>query len=127
MSTTDIEARRPLAPLDVMATKQAITAYQDGLKSLLAPEDVQTFRGQKGDKHSFVKRSGWRKIALWCDLSVEDRTVTIDRDESGKPLRVRVVARAVAPSGRYADGEGACASDERRFSKLEHDILATAA
>jgi hypothetical protein len=127
MSTTEIE-RRPLTPLDATATRRAITQYQEGLKSLLDPaEDVQMFRSRDGSKHAFVKRSGWRKIALWCDLSVENRTVEVDRDEAGRPLRARVVARASAPNGRFADGEGSCAANERSFSKLEHDLLATAA
>lgn len=127
MSTTEIE-RRPLAPLDVAATRAAITQYQSGLKALLDPaEDLQLFKDRKGEKHSFVKRSGWRKIALWCDLSLESRTEEIDRAEDGKVLRARVVYRALAPSGRFADGEGSCDRQERAFSKPEHDILATAA
>jgi hypothetical protein len=127
MSTTEIE-RRPLTPLDANATRQSIQLYQEGLRSLLDPaEDVQMFRDRKGEAHAFVKRSGWRKIALWCDLSVENRSIEIDRGDTGKPLRARVVARASAPNGRFADGEGSCDATERSFSKLEHDLLATAA
>jgi hypothetical protein len=127
VSTSQIE-RRPLTPLDVQQTRDAITQYQAGLKSLLDPaEDVQSFVDRKGEKHSFVKRSGWRKIALWCDLNIENRTTEIDRDANGKPLRARVIARAVAPSGRFADGEGGCDLTERSVSKPEHDLLAIAA
>jgi hypothetical protein len=127
MSTAQIE-RRPLTPLDVKQTRDAITQYQAGLKSLLdVAEDVQSFVDRKGEKHSFVKRSGWRKIALWCDLNIENRSVDIDRDANGKPLRARVIARAVAPSGRFADGEGGCDLTERSVTKPEHDLLAIAA
>jgi len=118
--------RRPLAPLDVRATREAIAAYQEGLQSLLIPDDVQQFLDRKGEKHAFVKRSGWRKIALWCDLSLENRRMEVDRDAEGHPVRARVVYRATAQSGRFADGEGACDRSERGFSKPEHDILATA-
>jgi hypothetical protein len=127
MSTEVIE-RRPLTPLNVQQTKVAITQYQEGLKSLLDPsEDVQSFVDRKGGKHSFVKRSGWRKIALWCDLSIENKSIEIDRDPGGKPLRARVVARATAQSGRYADGEGGCDLTEHAVTKPEHDLLAIAA
>jgi hypothetical protein len=127
MSTEVIE-RRPLTPLNVQQTKVAITQYQEGLKSLLDPsEDVQSFVDRKGGKHSFVKRSGWRKIALWCDLSIENKTIEIDRDPNGKPLRARVVARASAPSGRFAEGEGGCDLTEHAVTKPEHDLLAIAA
>lgn len=127
MSTEVIE-RRPLTPLNVQQTKVAITQYQEGLKSLLDPsEDVQSFVDRRGGKHSFVKRSGWRKIALWCDLSIENKTIEIDRDPNGKPLRARVVARASAPSGRFAEGEGGCDLTEHAVTKPEHDLLAIAA
>lgn len=124
---TDIEVRRqPLAPLDAQATKQAIASYQAGLNAVLDESDVQSFTDRRGGRHKFVKRSGWRKIALWCDLSLENRGVEVDRDENGKPLRARVVARASAPNGRYADGEGGCDMGERP-NMSEHDMLATAA
>src|SRR5947209_7107307 len=110
--------RRPLAPLDVRATREAIAAYQEGLQSLLIPDDVQQFLDRKGEKHAFVKRSGWRKIALWCDLSLENRRMEVDRDAEGHPVRARVVYRATAQSGRFADGEGACDRSERGFSNL---------
>jgi hypothetical protein len=42
-----------------------------------------------------------------------------------------VVARATHPSGRHADGDGTCASNEKRFRKgdqrMEHNLTATAA
>jgi hypothetical protein len=124
---TDLEVRRqPLAPLDAQATKQAIATYQAGLNAVLDESDVQSFTDRRGGRHKFVKRSGWRKIALWCDLSLENRGVEVDRDSAGKPLRARVVARASAPNGRYADGEGACDMGERP-NMSEHDMLATAA
>jgi hypothetical protein len=124
--STDLEVRQPLAPLDAQATKQAIAAYQAGLNAVLDESDIQSFTDRRGGRHKFVKRSGWRKIALWCDLSLENRGVEVDRDVNGKPLRARVVARASAPNGRYADGEGACDMGERP-NMSEHDMLATAA
>ena len=126
MASMEVE-RRPLTPLNVQQTKMAITQYQDGLKSLLDPDDVQSFVDRRGGKHAFVKRSGWRKIALWCDLSIENRSIDLDRDPGGKPLRARVVARATAPSGRFAEGEGGCDLTEHAVSKPEHDLLAIAA
>ncbi len=131
--TTDIATidaaidRRPLGPLDVTQTKAAMETYQQGLHALLDESDWQSFRDKSGDKQAFCKRSGWRKIATWFELSLETRSIEVERDDDGNPLRARVIARAIAPNGRYAEGEGACAANERRFSKLEHDLQATAA
>lgn len=121
-----------LHPLDVSEVKGAMEQYQAGLRDLLAAEDWQGPPNQDG---SFVKKSGWRKIATWFSLSVNllPGTATKERDEDGQLLRASVWARAIAPNGRSADGDGSCAIDEPRFAdekgriKVEHDLPATAA
>src|SRR5437660_1531061 len=57
-----------LRPFDVAEQRDAMDAYQRGLREILTDDDWQ---GQPGGKGSFVKKSGWRKIAAWFDLSVE--------------------------------------------------------
>jgi hypothetical protein len=127
-TNTAVVQHKPLAPLDIAQTKAAMQTYQEGLQSLLDVTDRQTFATRDGDQRSFVKRSGWRKIGTWFELSFETRSIDVDRDpKTGQAIRARVIARAIAPNGRYAEGEGAADKTERVFSKLEHDLQATAA
>jgi hypothetical protein len=97
------------------------------LQALLVESDWQAFSDRGGEVRRFVKRSGWRKIATWFGLDLLIGDVVLERDEHGQLLRARVTARAIAPNGRVFEDVGACSHSERRFSKPEHDILATAA
>lgn len=130
--------RDVLAPLDVQATKQAMGVYQEGLQALLSDGDWQ---GKPGADGSFVKKSGWRKIAAWfsLDLEIVSEEVTYaqsddehERAKKGDPLRAKVIARATAPNGRRADGDGRCSINESRFAqakgrqKLDNDLPGTA-
>lgn len=117
-----------LRPLDVTQQKDAMRVYQEGLRQILDEGDWQNAgRGEK-----FVKKSGWRKIAAWFDLSIELIRDEVNRDEEGRVERACVWARAVAPSGRFADGDGYCDVTESRFAdergrkKLENDLRGTA-
>lgn len=117
-----------LKPLDVAAQRDAMALYQQGLQSILDESDWQNAgRGRK-----FVKKSGWRKIAAWFSLNIEIRGEVggVERAEDGSVLRAHVVARAVAPNGRHADGDGYCDVSESRFAdnkaKLENDLRGTA-
>ena len=118
-----LEALRPL-PAEQVST--AMREYQAGLQSIVEDNDWQTFATRDGEDRKFLKRAGWRKIALWFGLDVQVVRESIERDEYEMPLRAKVVARAVAPNGRSAEDIGACSIRERRFSKPEHDLVATA-
>lgn len=115
-----------LEPLNVGEVKASMQQYQEGLHSLLDKSDWQ----DAGRGESFVKKSGWRKIATWFGLSVEVVRFRVDRDQEGQPTRASVVARAVAPNGRFMEGDGHCSVHESRFSrnkgKLENDLIGTA-
>jgi hypothetical protein len=118
-----------IRPLDAEQLVEGFELYQELLPRLLTASDYQ----DAGHGERFVKKSGWRKIATAFDLDVVRVVETVDRDESGKPLRAMAVYRAIAPSGRSMDGDGYCSIEEGRFSrasgrgKLEHDLRATAA
>lgn len=129
-----------LRPLDVSQQKDAMRIYQEGLHVILDESDWQAagYDRQAGRERRFVKKSGWRKIAAWFDLSIELVRDTVERDETGNVTRACVWARAVAPSGRFADGDGYCDVTESRFNpaeekkresaraKLENDLRGTA-
>jgi hypothetical protein len=125
--TTRLE---PLRPMPLYEVQRAMQEYQSGLQAILDPTDWQTFVDRRdGSEKHFVKRSGWRKVGTWfgLNLEIDVPSIVIERDESDQPLRVRLVGRAVAPNGRIAEDVGACSITERRFSKPDHDLLATAA
>lgn len=120
--------REALTPLDAEQVVAGMEAYQQLLPRLLEPSDYQ----RVGSK-SFVKKSGWRKIARAFNLSVEIVSVRVLRDDTGGPVRAEAICRAIAPNGQVQDGDGYCAIDEDRFtseranvSKIENDLRATA-
>jgi hypothetical protein len=117
-----------LRPLDREQLVASFREYQELCKQLLDDSDYQ----RDGDR-TFKKKSAWRKLATAFDLDVEIIREHVDRDPTGQPVRAAVIARAIAPSGRFQDGDGYCSTDEPRFEKpsgrrkLENDLRATAA
>lgn len=124
-----VVAARPgdsvLRPFDVAEQMEAMRAYQRGLQSILDDGDWQQAGAER-----FVKRSGWRKIAAWFGLSIELVRDHVDRADDGSVVRAQIWARAIAPNGRFADGDGYCDVSESRFArnkaKLENDLRGTA-
>jgi hypothetical protein len=119
----------PLLPMDPERAREVMQRYQETTRAWLTEED---WIGEPGRADSFVKRSGWDKIATAYELSTEVRTLSIDRDSAGRAIRAQSVVRATAPSGRYRDGAGGCGINEPRFAqasgqqKLENDVPGTA-
>lgn len=127
-------AQRPttglLMPLAAPAeVREAMVAYQQTLDAIL---DATDWQGKPGAKGSFVKKSGWRKIAKAFGLSVQVIRDRVDRDNDGYPTRAETLVRAIGPNGQSMDGDGYCSADEPRFAqaggrtKLENDLRATA-
>lgn len=122
-------SREALVPIDPEQVIAGMDAYQALLPRLLNASDYQ----DAGEGKTFVKKSGWRKIARAFNLSVEIVGLpVVERDEEGLPIRAAVVARAIAPNGQVQDGDGYCSVDEPRFNrpssrkKIENDLRATA-
>lgn len=141
----------PAAPLAAVA--QAFAAYQELRSHIVTSADLQPI-GREGK--TFVKKSGWRKMAV--AFGVSDRIVREDErfDDDGQITRCKIVVEAIAPNGRTSEGVGLCHIYERccpartggkcydaekrwhtccsaetcdgrkHFSKPEHDIPATA-
>lgn len=118
-----------LLPVDVDAARGAMAAYQQVVSAILEPSDWQGRPNQRG---SFVKKTGWRKIAKAYRLSTELVSQTVERDGSGEPVRAAAVVRALAPNGQHMDGTGFCSATEPRFRdvrgrlKIENDLRTTA-
>jgi len=94
--------------------------FQKLKAQLLDPKtDVVDIKGKP-----YVKRSGWRKLALAFNISDEVLSTEKEEVEGGYVWRIQV--RAWAPNGRSAVGIGACSSTEREFAHPDHDIYAIA-
>lgn len=119
-----------LLPADLQSVTHAMNAYLETTRAVLAATDWQGPPDQAG---SFIKKSGWQKIAKAYRLSTEVVSERVERDDDGCPLRAAVVMRAIAPNGQHREATGYCATDEPRFAsaggrqKIEHDLPATAA
>lgn len=114
-----IDIVRPLVTVEE-ATKQW-GIFENLKNKLLVDEDYQTIAGKR-----FIKRSGFRKIAVFFGIS--DRLLKEERvDRSDGSFVWRITVEAVAPNGRTSVGVGACDSDERQnWAHREHDCLSTA-
>jgi hypothetical protein len=111
----------PVKPL--VSPEQAVEEWArfEALKSkLLKEEDYQSIAGKR-----YIKRSGFRKIAVYFGLS--DRILEQERIyREDNSFSWRIVVEVKAPNGRVSTGVGACDSRERAFAHVEHDVYAIA-
>lgn len=81
---------------------KAWDAYQDLKNQILDPSvDVQHIQGK-----DFKKKSYWRKVATFFNLSIE--TVREEKEQVNRTFVWHFTVRATAPNGRYAEGVGSC-------------------
>ena len=97
----------------------AWNAYLDLKKKIATPEDTQTIQGRE-----FFKKSYWRKLATFFNLSVE---VIEEREEGTDENKIyHFVCKATAPNGRYAVGTGTCDQMEKDRRNTIHNTRSTA-
>ena len=114
----------PVQPVKPLVTPEQAAeewARYESLKAkLLNEDDYQDISGKR-----YIKRSGFRKIAVYFGLSdsilEQERT---DREDGS--FFWRIVVEVEAPNGRISTGVGICDSNERNFAHVEHDVYATA-
>ncbi|GAB4833768.1 hypothetical protein Ancab_032018 [Ancistrocladus abbreviatus] len=95
--------------------------YQNAAMAILEKSDYTMISGTP-----FIKKSGWRKIAFYFNLSFEIKEKNIEFDENHNVQRAEFVVRAYMQGGRFSDGWGSCERREKRFMKPNHDIPSTA-
>ncbi|KAG7964780.1 hypothetical protein I3843_09G187800 [Carya illinoinensis] len=95
--------------------------YQNAAMAILEKTDYTMISG-----NPFIKKSGWRKISFYFNLSFEIKDKTIEFDENRNVQRAEFVVRAYMQGGRFSDGWGSCERREKRFVKPNHDIPSTA-
>ncbi|KAL3628628.1 hypothetical protein CASFOL_027674 [Castilleja foliolosa] len=95
--------------------------YQNAAMAILEKNDYTMLSG-----NPYIKKSGWRKISFYFNVSYEIKDKTIEFDENRNVQRAEFIARAHMQGGRFSDGWGSCERREKRFSKPNHDIPSTA-
>ncbi|TKW34737.1 hypothetical protein SEVIR_2G325600v4 [Setaria viridis] len=95
--------------------------YQEVALSILEKSDYTSISG-----NSYIKKSGWRKISCFFNISFEIKDRSIEFDEDRNVKRAEFLVRASMLGGRFSDGWGSCDRREKRFNKPNHDIPSTA-
>ena len=103
--TTDIIQTSGVVSPDVEGTVNALKKFLELKEEVLQENDTVMISGKK-----YIKRSGWRKIALAFNVSTE--IISVERDY-GSDLKIcHVKARAIAPNGRVSEEIASCDSAE---------------
>ncbi|KAJ0598601.1 hypothetical protein HanRHA438_Chr04g0197741 [Helianthus annuus] len=95
--------------------------YQNAAMAILEKGDYMMISG-----NPFIKKSGWRKISCYFNISYEIKDKTIEFDDNRNVQRAEFIVRAHMQGGRFSDGWGSCDRREKRFIKPNHDIPSTA-
>ncbi|KAJ6742145.1 PEPTIDE TRANSPORTER FAMILY PROTEIN [Salix viminalis] len=95
--------------------------YQNAAMAILEKSDFTMISG-----NPFIKKSGWRKISFYFNISYEIKDKTIEFDDNRNVQRSEFVVRAYMQGGRFSDGWGSCDRREKRFNKPNHDVPSTA-
>jgi len=102
---TSEEVEMSVVSPDVQGTVEALGKFLELKEKVLQKDDVIVIAGKK-----YIKRSGWRKIALAFNISTE--IVSVDRDYASNLKICHVKARATAPNGRVSEEIASCDSSE---------------
>ncbi len=103
-SDVEISSIAVVSP-DVEGTISALGKFLELKEKVLQKDDAMVIAGKK-----YIKRSGWRKIALAFNISTE--IISVERDYSSNLKIVHVKARATAPNGRVSEEIASCDSTE---------------
>ena len=115
--------KRDAIVLPAVTPKEALDAwekFQELKKAIIEPSDVQAIQGRQ-----YLKKSFWRKIAKFFNLSVVVHTEHRVAEEN-KTITYEIIYRASAPNGAEADGDGACNTKEKGREVTAHVARGTA-
>ena len=108
--------RLPDVPSSAIFNKIQQTALE-----CLTDSDYQVMGGKR-----FIKKSGWRRLAMFFGISLEIRSSNEVCDPNGNIQRATFVVRGTMASGRFSDAYGSCDRGEKRFTAPNRDVPATA-
>lgn len=81
--------------------------YQELKKAIIEPSDVQQIQNKQ-----FLKKSYWRKVKTFFNLSVEIVTERYEEREYGD-FAYHFTCKAIAPNGCHTVGTGSCTAYEK--------------
>lgn len=121
---TEIVEAPLVSPANLKDVLEASKKFEEFKRQVLTPNDYVILDVGK-EKKSYIKKSGWMKYALACQLSLEKRDEQLEEPPSGGKI-YHYTYRASAPNGRFADAVGSASTTERQFAHPDHDVRALA-
>jgi len=108
----------PAAADEVLKVMEAFDYFKT---KVLKERDFATIQGKP-----YVKKSGWSKYALACNVSTEIKEERIE-ERTGKRIYHFIYRAIHLPSGRYAEAVGSASEAEKEdWNHPEHDVRALA-
>ncbi|MBY8999011.1 MAG: hypothetical protein KGD60_14890 [Candidatus Thorarchaeota archaeon] len=104
-----------VAPASAEKILDAFKAFEWMKQNIITSNDRQRIA-----ERQYIKKSGWMKIALACNISLEKREERVE--QHGDETVYHYTYRAIAPSGRFADADASASTAERKFTHLPHDV-----
>ncbi len=117
MGAIEKQEQAIVTPIDADAVLEMIKVFEYFKSKVLTSRDFATIQGKP-----FVKKSGWSKYALACNVSTERRDEKVE-ERNGNRIYHFVYRAIHLPSGRYADAVGSASEAERtQWNHPEHDV-----
>jgi hypothetical protein len=121
---TEIVEAPLVSPADPQKVLEVMRRFEEFKKKALTVNDYVVLDTKEG-KRPYIKKSGWMKYALACQLSLEKRDERLEEPPNGGKI-YHYTYRASAPNGRFADAVGSASTTERQFAHPDHDVRALA-
>lgn len=121
MGAIERQEQAIVTPADADSVLEMIQAFEYFKSKVLNKKDFAVIQGEPR-----VKKSGWSKYALACNVSTELRDERVEERDGHRIYHFNY--RAVhLPSGRFADAVGSASEAERReWTHPEHDVRSLA-
>jgi len=117
MGAIEKQEQAIVTPIDADAVLEMIKVFEYFKSKVLNSRDFATIQGKP-----FVKKSGWSKYALACNVSTERRDETVE-ERNGNRIYHFVYRAVHLPTGRYADAVGSASEAEKtQWNHPEHDV-----
>lgn len=121
---TELAESELVSPADPKRVLEVMRRFEEFKRQALNQNDFVVLEIGK-EKKPYIKKSGWMKYALACQLSLEKRDERLEERADGSKV-YHYTYRAVSPNGRYADAVGSASTTERTFTHPDHDVRALA-
>lgn len=110
-----------VTPADADRVIQMIEAFEYFKKNALTENDIALINNKP-----FVKKTGWSKYALACNLSTEVKDEKVE-ERDGKRIYHFTYRAIHLPTGRYAEAVGSASEAEKKtWNHPEHDVRSLA-